>query len=112
MGTSKRLAPLYDKYAAHKAIRVAAAAGPLQSLTRAELSLDRHPMTIYPRALQRHVRAWVRFGPEAVCVDARLLRSTGLAAGIEFKADDQVYRCWVWGNAVTVVDDDETGARR
>lgn len=27
-----------------------------------------------------------------------------LAAGIEFGAGDQTFRCWVWGNAVTLAE--------
>lgn len=102
MGSSKRLAPLYDMYSQHQAILAAAKRGPLQSLSERELALDQHAVTIYPRALQRKVTAWVRFGPEAARVDAKIVRSTSLAAGIEFRAGEQTFRCWVWGNAVTL----------
>lgn len=47
----------------------------------------------------------MRFEPEAVRVDAKPVRSTPLAAGIEFQAEDQTFRCWVWGNAVEMVED-------
>lgn len=104
MGSSKRLAPYYDMRAQHQAILAAARSGPLQSLTERELDLRQQPLTVYPHALQRRVQAWVRFGPEAVRVDARLVRSTPAAAGIEFRAGEQTFRCWIWGNAV-VVDD-------
>lgn len=105
MGTSKRLAPYYDMRAQHQAVLRAAKAGPLQSLTERELALRDTPVTIYPHALQRRVRAWVRFGAEAIRVDAKLMRSTPAAAGIEFKAEGQVFRCWVWGNAVEFLSD-------
>ena len=105
MGTSKRLAPYYDMQAQHQAIISAARRGPLQSLTDRELALREQPVTIYPHALQRRVRAWVRFGPEAIRVDAKIVRSTPLAAGIEFRAQEQTFRCWVWGNAVELEDD-------
>lgn len=101
MGSSTRLAPLYDKHAAQRAIAKAEKAGPLQSLTPRELALDCHALTIYPRPQQR-VRAWVRFGPEPVRVDALLMRTTPSAAGIEFTDGEQNYRCWMWGNAVEV----------
>ncbi|MBT2497123.1 hypothetical protein J7E45_16040 [Microbacterium sp. ISL-59] len=81
-------------------ILAAATHGPLQSLTEREMDVREQPMTIYPRP--KRVRAWVRFGPKAVRVDAKLVRSTPLAAGIEFRAGDQTYRCWVWGNAVVL----------
>lgn len=105
MGTSKRLAPLYDRYGEHQAILSAASSGPLQSLSPRELALTEHPLTIYPRP-QKRVKVWVRFGPEAVRVDARLMRSTPMAAGIEFSAGEQTFRCWVWGNTVELAEDD------
>jgi len=104
MGTSKRLAPNYDMQSQHQAILAAAAGGTLQSLSDRELALREQPLTIYPLPHQR-VRAWVRFGLDAVRVDAKLARSTPLAAGIEFKAGDRVFRCWVWGNAVAASGD-------
>ncbi|AXL13845.1 hypothetical protein DXT68_11280 [Microbacterium foliorum] len=79
--------------------------GPLQSLTDRELALKDCAVTIYPKNLQRRVQAWVRFGGEAIRVEAKLMRSTPHAAGIEFSAEGQVWRCWVWGNAVQVPDD-------
>lgn len=103
MGSSKRLAAHYDMRAQHREILAASRAGPLQSLTDRELGLREHPVTIYPHPFVP-VRAWVRFGPEAIRVDAKLLRSTRLAAGVEFRADDQVFRCWVWGNAVETLE--------
>lgn len=102
MGTSKRLAPYYDMQAQHQAILSAAKHGPLQSLSDRELALRETPVTVYPNAVQRRVRAWVRFGPEPICVDAKVVRSTPLAAGIEFKAGGETFRCWVWGNAVSI----------
>ncbi|WP_240747248.1 hypothetical protein [Microbacterium sp. K24] len=90
----------YDMRSAESAIKSAARSGPLQSLTDRELDVRNQPVTVYPHALQRRVKAWVRFGPESIRVDAKLMRSTPLAAGIEFRAGDDRYRCWVWGNAV------------
>lgn len=97
-----RLQATYDMRSAESAIRSAARSGPLQSLTDRELALRDQPMTVYPHRLQRRVRAWVRFGPEAIRVDAKLVRSTPAAAGIEFRAGEETFRCWVWGNAVEV----------
>jgi len=87
-----------DMRSQHEAILAAANNGPLQPLTDRELDVREQPVTIYPRPTT--VRAWVRFGPEAVRVDAKVMRSTPLAAGIEFRAGEQTFRCWVWGNAV------------
>lgn len=97
-----RLSAYRDWQMQQQSIIDAAKHGPLQSLTPRELDAREQPMTIYPQP--RRVRAWVRFGPEAVQVDAKLVRSTPLAAGIEFRAGEQTYRCWVWGNAVQLDD--------
>ncbi|WP_186324507.1 hypothetical protein [Microbacterium paludicola] len=104
MGTSKRLAAHYDMRSQHRSILAAARSGPLQSLTERELALREHPLTIYPQPY-RSVRAWVRFGPEAIRVDAKLMRSTPRAAGISFRAEEQIFRCWVWGSAIEVDDE-------
>lgn len=105
MGSSKRLAEHYDLRAAARAILTAAAAGPLQSLSKHELELDCQPVTTYPRP--QRVRAWVRFGPEPIRVEAALMRTTPHAAAIQFTAEDQTFRCWVWGNAVTMSEPSE-----
>lgn len=63
------------------------------------------PLTTYPQP-SRAVRAWVHFGADTIRVNAKLARSTALTAGIEFYEEERVFRCWVWGNAVTVDDDD------
>lgn len=91
-----------DMKSQHDSILEAAKHGPLQSLTEREMDAREQPMTIYPRP--KAVHAWVRFGPESVRVDAKLMRSTPLAAGIEFRAGDQTFRCWVWGNAVVLAE--------
>ncbi|WP_460798758.1 hypothetical protein [Microbacterium sp. GXF0217] len=104
MGTSKRLAELYDQRAEERLIARAAKAGPLQGLTPRELDERNQPVTTYPAAIQKRVKAWVRFGPEPVRVYAKLMRSTPIAAGIEFRAQGEVYRCWVWGNAVEIAE--------
>lgn len=98
------LSAALDQRSQHDSILRASRHGPLQSLSDRELEVREQPMTVYPRP--KRVRAWVRFGPEAVRVDARLMRTTPLAAGIEFRAEDQTFRCWVWGNAVVLADDE------
>ncbi|WP_449407136.1 hypothetical protein [Microbacterium maritypicum] len=105
MGSSKRLAAHYDMRSQHQEILRAARSGPLQSLTDRELALREQPITIYPQPY-RVVQAWVRFGASAIRVDAKLVRSTPLACGIEFRAEDQVFRCWVWGSAISTSSDD------
>lgn len=105
MGASDRVKASNDLRSARVAISAAARRGPLQTLSDRELALREHPVTVYPHGLQRRVRAWVRFGAEAIRVDAKVMRSTPLAAGIEFHGEDESFRCWVWGNAVEIVDD-------
>lgn len=101
---SERLQVAYDRRSQERSVLAAKQRGPLQSLTDRELALSEQPVTVYPPRLQRRVKVWVRFGPEAIRVDAKLMRSTSLAAGIEFRADEETFRCWVWGNAVTLDD--------
>jgi hypothetical protein len=59
-----------------RSVLEAAKHGPLQSLTEREMDVHEQPMAIYPRP--KRVRAWVRFSPEAVRIDAKLVRSTPL----------------------------------
>ncbi len=91
---------VYDRYAAEKRLARLMKEAPLQSLTSQELELDRLPVTIYPRP--RGCQAWVRVGPHAVRVSARVVRSTPRAAGIEFVVEERTVRCWAWGSAVDV----------
>lgn len=103
MGTSKRLAPYYAMQAQHQPILRAAKSGSPQSLSDHELTLRERPVTIYPQPY-RVVSAWVRFGPTTIRMDAKLARSTPSAAGIEFRAGDQTFRCWALEKAVTMED--------
>ena len=108
MGNPGRmLSANYDMRSQESSVLAAARSGPLQSLTERELAVREQPVTIYPHALQRRVWAWVRFGPEPIRVAAKVMRSTPAAAGIEFRAGDQVFRCWVWGNAVAMQEEPE-----
>lgn len=105
MGTNKRYAAYYDRQTDERIIETfVAQAGPLQSLTPEEIEADRLPMTIYPEGHRPKVKAWVRFGPKHTRVDAELVRSNSIAAGIQFTVREKVYQCWVWGNAITVAE--------
>lgn len=105
MGAGERVKVANDLRAYRASVIAASRRGQLQSLTDRELSLREQPLTIYPHVHQRRVLAWVRFGPEAIRVEAKLMRSTPTAAGIEFRAEGQTFRCWVWGNAIQMEDD-------
>lgn len=72
--------------------------GELQSLTHAELELDRLPITIDPHP--QGCKAWVRFGASAVRVDALIDRWTPRAIGIRFDVAGREARTWVWASAV------------
>jgi hypothetical protein len=100
VGAGERLKAANDVRAYRAQVIAASKHGPLQSLTDRELEVRETPVTVYPAAARPRVYAWVRFGPKEVRVDARLVRSTPKAAGIEFRVDSQTFRCWVWGNAV------------
>lgn len=76
----------------HQEILSAALSGPLQSLTDRELALREQPVTLYPRPYRR-VQAWLRFGARVIRVDAKIARSTPPAAGTEFRAEGQTFRC-------------------
>lgn len=100
MGTNKRYAHHFDGLMDARILdRIAATAGALQSLTDAELELDREPRTITPHP--HPVRAWVRFGSTAIQVDAEACRWTERAVGIRFKAAGREFRAWVRSSAVT-----------
>lgn len=75
-----------------------AAKGPLQTLTRDELDLDRRPVTKDPRPAR--VRAWVRFGATPAVVDAEACMWTDRAVALRFRVGDEERRCWVWAGAV------------
>ena len=78
---------------------------PLQTLTVEELRLDITPVTIYPEPVK--AQAWVRFGAIPHHVECWIHRTTKDAAGVAFTIRDKTFRCWVWGNAVTVPGNDE-----
>ena len=74
---------------------------PPQTLTPAELELDREPITRPPRALP--CSAWVRYGSDAIRVDGVLVAWTERAAAVQWKTpDDQVHQAWLWRSAVTL----------
>jgi len=99
MGTSKRYAAAVDRRMDERILeRVAAEAGPLQSLTSDELHLDSEPVTIDPRP--KPARAWVRFGATPALVDAEVCRWTADACAIRFRVGEVEMKAWVWASAV------------
>ena len=110
MGTNKRYADSIDRRANAKYILELSRTAPLQSLTEKELQLDIYPLTTYPKP--ERCRVWVRFGPHPFRVEGRVLRSTQLAAGVEFKLEETTFKCWVWGPACEVITLDDVIADR
>ena len=70
----------------------------LQSLTDKERQADELPVTRDP--IPKRCRAWVRFGPHAMQVDAVVVVWNDVACGVQFRVRDREFRCWVWANAV------------
>jgi hypothetical protein len=91
----------YDKLIDNRVLEQVAKRGPLQCLTDAELELNRLPVTIDPDP--DPVRAWVRFGPHAVLVDAFAERWTERAVGIRFTVGEVEMKTWVYMGAVRSV---------
>jgi hypothetical protein len=102
VGTSKRYAAHFDQLGMEREIARLAGLGRLQTLSNRELRLDSLPVTIDPKP--RRVRAWVRFGEQAVRVEAFAERWTRDAVGIRFTAQGVEHRCWVWNSAVEPVE--------
>lgn len=100
MGTSKRYATSVDRQMDARILeRVAAEAGPLQSLSPEELGLDSRPVTIDPRP--KLAQAWVRFGATPVLVAAEVCRWTEDACAIRFRVGEHELKAWVWASAAT-----------
>ena len=99
MGTSRRYAAAVDRQMDARILRRLAEGGPLQSLSREEIGLDRYPVTIDPHP--RRADAWVRFGSTPALVDAEVCRWTDRACAIRFRVGDHELRAWVWASAVT-----------
>lgn len=100
MGTSRRYAASVDRRMDARILeRIAAEAGPLQSLSPEELQLDSAPVTIDPQP--KPARAWVRFGGTPALVDAEVCRWTADACAIRFLIGGKELKAWVWASAVT-----------
>lgn len=72
---------------------------PLQTLSEKERQVDELPVTRDPQP--KACKAWVRFGPHPMLVDAVVVVWTDTACGVQFRVADEEHRCWVWANAVT-----------
>src|SRR6478735_8743392 len=99
MGTSKRYSGHFDGLMNDRILQRMAVEHPLQTLSAQELRKDTLPVTRDPQP--KPCKAWVRFGPHAMQVDAVVVVWNDLACGIEFTVGEKQLRCWVWANAVT-----------
>lgn len=101
MGTNRRYAAYYDRQMDARILQRFAEDYPLQSLTREERQEATLPITRDPSP--KRCKAWVRFGPHAMRVDAVVVVWNDIACGILFAAGEKEMRCWVWANAVSAV---------
>lgn len=99
MGTSVRYAAHFDRLMDERILQRIASEFPLQTLSEKERRSDELPVTRDPRP--KACKAWVRFGPHPMLVDAVVVTWTDVACGVEFRVADKDHRCWVWANAVT-----------
>ena len=99
MGTNKRYADHYDRQMDNRILQRIADENPLQSLTPQERQEHALPITRDPQP--KPCKAWVRFGPHAMLVDAAVVVWNDVACGIQFTVGGKQLRCWVWANAVT-----------
>jgi hypothetical protein len=101
VGTSRRYSQYYDRQMDIRILQRIADANPLQSLTPQERREDTLPVTRDPQP--KACKAWVRFGPHPMLVDATVVVWNDIACGIQFTVGEKQLRCWVWANAVTAV---------
>ncbi len=101
MSSSKRYADHYDRLMDERILRRIASESPLQTLTDKELQRGVLPITRDPQP--KPCKAWVRFGPHAMQVDAVVVAWADVACGIQFSIGDRPARCSVWADAVTPV---------
>jgi hypothetical protein len=94
MGQSRRGDPML----ATRIVEVAARGEEPDTLSPAELQLDREQLTRTPIA--KPVVAWVRYGKVPVEVDAEAVAWTPRAIAIRWKVGDVVHKAWVWESAV------------
>ena len=101
MGSNRRYAAHFDRQMDNKILQRIAEENALQSLTPEELQQDTLPITRDPKP--KPCKAWVRFGPHAMLVDAVVVVWNDIACGVSFTVGEKDFRCWVWANAVSPV---------
>jgi len=101
IGSNRRYSQHYDRLMDTRVLQRIGEELPLQSLTKEERQADVLPVTRDPQP--KPCKAWVRFGPHAMHVDAVVVVWNDIACGIQFTVGDKEMRCWVWANAVTAV---------
>lgn len=101
MGSNRRYAAHYDRQMDKRILQRIAEENPLQSLTPEERREGALPVTRDPKP--KACKAWVRFGPHAMLVDAVVVVWNDLACGIQFTVGEKELRCWVWANAVSPI---------
>lgn len=100
MGSNRRYPQLGPQLAEERELRQARQAGPLQTLTDAQLRLGHVVVSIVPAETAMWGRAWLRFGTTDVRACVRVMRWTPDAVGVEVEIGEERLRCWVWQGAV------------
>jgi hypothetical protein len=99
LGTNKRYGASIDRRMDARIAESETQGHEVFSLTTAELELDTQPLTKTP--IPKPVRAWVRFGPIALRVDAEAVAWTDRAVAIRWTmVSGAEYKAWVWASAV------------
>ena len=100
MGTNKRYAEHFDRLGMQRMYDRAMVEGKPQSLSSAEIDLEREPVTFPPRPIP--VTAWVRYPAMPVRARAWVIKWTERATALAWSTPDAgVHGAWVWSNAVT-----------
>lgn len=99
MGSNRRYAEYYDRKMDQRILEMAMRDDAPHTLVKMELELDTMPLTRTPVAVP--VKAWVRYGSQAVKVDAEAVAWTPKAVAIRWKTPSgEEHRAWVWASAV------------
>ena len=99
MGTNKRYADAIDHARGLKIDEsIMRDAKPVNLKTR-ELELDKYAIVIPPKPVI--VRAWVRYGENALQVDAEAVRWTERVVALQWEAPGGTHKAWVWSSAVS-----------
>ncbi len=100
MGTSKRYAAHFERLGDMRHIERTAAGREPETLTPREINRANEDFTVAARA--HPCRAWVRYGQDAIHVEAEVCAWTQRAVAIRWRiSEDEYHKAWVWASAVS-----------